>query len=144
YGFFGSLVGGIAYMMSGQIASSVSPGHDGKLFVSALFPLALVLLRRGSRAGKNWSCGALALIVGLCVISPHPQLLQYMLLASGAYARFHAFSTIDGVKLPRPLAIRRIGVALVAVIVGLAIGAVQYLPVREYVKRSPRAGGLAD
>src|SRR5438874_6918498 len=31
YGFFGSLVGGVAYMMSGQIASYVSPGHDGKL-----------------------------------------------------------------------------------------------------------------
>src|SRR6476659_735546 len=43
YGFYGSLVGGLAYMMSGQIASYVSPGHDGKLFVSALFPLALWL-----------------------------------------------------------------------------------------------------
>src|SRR6201989_1197539 len=32
YGFYGSLVGGLAYMMSGQIASYVSPGHDGKLF----------------------------------------------------------------------------------------------------------------
>ncbi len=144
YGFFGSLVGGIAYMMSGQIASSVSPGHDGKLFVSALFPLALLLLRRGIRDGKNWSWGAFALIVGLCVISPHPQLLQYMLLASGAYALFLAFSTADGVRLPRAVVIRRLGVAFLAVIVGLAIGAVQYLPVREYVKWSPRAGGLAD
>ncbi|MEO5580290.1 MAG: hypothetical protein ABIR58_06495, partial [Gemmatimonadaceae bacterium] len=35
FGFFGSLVGGIAYMLSGQIASLVSPGHDGKLYVSA-------------------------------------------------------------------------------------------------------------
>src|ERR1700694_4395929 len=32
YGFYGALIGGLAYMMSGQIASSVSPGHDGKLF----------------------------------------------------------------------------------------------------------------
>jgi hypothetical protein len=30
------------------------------------------------------------------------------------------------------------------VVVGLAIGAVQYLPVREYVKWSPRAGGFGD
>ena len=144
YGFFGALVGGIAYMMSGQIASSVSPGHDGKLFVSALFPLALWMLHKGIREGKNWSWGAFALIVGLSVLSPHPQLLQYMLLASGAYALFLAFSTLDGIKLPRPVAIRRLGAALLAVFVGLAIGAVQYLPVREYVKWSPRAGGLAD
>ncbi len=144
YGFYGSLVGGIAYMMSGQIASYVSPGHDGKLFVSALFPLALWMLHRGMRQGKDWSWGAFALIVGLCVLSPHPQLLQYMLLSSGAYAVFLAFAAIDGVKLPRAVAIRRLGAALVSVLIGLAIGAVQYLPVREYVKWSPRAGGLAD
>ncbi|HET9777321.1 MAG TPA: hypothetical protein VFP77_12180, partial [Gemmatimonadaceae bacterium] len=144
YGFFGSLVGGLAYMMSGQIASSVSPGHDGKLFVSALFPLGLWLLHRGIREGKNWSWGAFALIVGLCVLSPHPQLLQYMLLTSGAYALFLAFATLEGGRLPRNVAIRRLGAALIAVLIGLAIGAVQYLPVREYVKWSPRAGGLGD
>ena len=144
YGFFGALAGGLAYMMSGQIASSVSPGHDGKLFVSALFPLALLFLRRGVREGKGGSWGAFALIVGLTVLSPHPQLLQYMLLTSGAYALFLAFSTLDGIKLPRDLAIKRLVFALGAVMVGLAIGAVQYLPVREYVKWSPRAGGLGD
>ena len=47
-------------------------------------------------------------------------------------------------KLPRAVAIKRLGAALGAVVVGLAIGAVQYLPVREYVSWSPRAGGLAD
>src|SRR6185436_11526734 len=144
YGFFGALVGGLAYMMSGQIASSVSPGHDGNLFVSALFPLALMFLRRGTWVGKGWTWGAFALVVGLSVLSPHPQLLQYMLLASGAYALFLAFTTLDGVRLPRNLAIKRLAFALGAVIVGLAIGAVQYLPVREYVKWSPRAGGLPD
>jgi hypothetical protein len=144
YSFYGSLVGGIAYMMSGQIASYVSPGHDGKLFVSALFPLALWIMYRGIRGGRAWSWGAFALVIGLCVLSPHPQLLQYTLLVCGAYALFLAFSTLDGVSLPRALAIKRLAAALAAVIVGMAIGAVQYLPVREYVSWSPRAGGLAD
>ena len=144
YGFYGSLVGGLAYMMSGQIASSVSPGHDGKLFVSALFPLALWLLHRGIRQGKTLSWGAFALVVGLSALSPHPQLLQYMLLTCGAYALFLAFATLEDGKLERTIAVRRLAAALLAVFVGLAIGAVQYLPVREYVKWSPRAGGLAD
>ncbi|MEA2764243.1 MAG: hypothetical protein QOK07_647 [Gemmatimonadaceae bacterium] len=144
YGFYGALIGGLAYMMSGQIASYVSPGHDGKLFVSALFPLALWILHRGIRQGKNWSWGAFALIIGLCVLAPHPQLLQYTLLACGAYALFLAFSAVEGQVLPRPTAIKRLGAALGAVIIGLAIGAVQFLPVREYVSWSPRAGGLAD
>ena len=144
YGFYGSLVGGIAYMMSGQIASYVSPGHDGKLFVSALFPLALWMLYRGIRQGRAWSWGAFALVVGLCVLSPHPQLLQYLLLTCGAYALFLAFAGVEGVKLPRNTAFARLGLALVAVLIGLATGAVQYLPVREYVQWSPRAGGLPD
>ena len=78
------------------------------------------------------------------MLSPHPQLLQYTLLACGAYALFLAFSAVDGIALPRSTAIKRLAAALGAVIVGLAIGAVQYLPVREYVSWSPRAGGLAD
>ena len=144
YGFYGALIGGLAYMMSGQIASYVSPGHDGKLFVSALFPLALWILYRGMRGGRNWTWGAFALVVGLCVLSPHPQLLQYLLLTCGAYALFLAFATIEGIKLPRNVALGRLALAFVSVLVGLAIGAVQYLPVREYVKWSPRAGGLPD
>jgi hypothetical protein len=144
YSFYGALIGGIAYMMSGQIASYVSPGHDGKLVVSALFPLALWMLYLGVRGGKNWSWGAFTLIIGLCVLSPHPQLLQYTLLAAGAYSLFLAFATLDGVQLPREVAIKRLGVALLSVFVGLAIGAVQYLPVREYVAWSPRAGGFGD
>jgi hypothetical protein len=142
YSFYGALAGGIAYMMSGQIASSVSPGHDGKLFVSALFPLALWMLYIGFRQAKSWSWGVFALIIGLCVLSPHPQLLQYTLLTCGAYSLFLAFATLDGIKLERAVALRRLGVALLAVIIGLAIGAVQYLPVREYMSWSPRAGGI--
>ncbi len=142
YSFCGALAGGIAYMMSGQIASSVSPGHDGKLFVSALFPLALWMLYLGFRQAKSWSWGVFALIIGLCVLSPHPQLLQYTLLTCGAYSLFLALTTLDGIKLQRAVALRRLGVALLAVIIGLAIGAVQYLPVREYMSWSPRAGGI--
>jgi len=146
FGFPGALAGGLAYMMGGQIASYVSPGHDGKLFVSALFPLALWMLHRGIRGGRSSSWGALALIVGLAVLSPHPQLLQYMLLACGAYALFLAFAERDEMSrsLPRNTAVKRLAGALGAVVVGLAVGAVQYLPVREYVPWSPRAGGLAN
>ena len=42
-----AFTGGAAYLMSGQIVSLVSPGHDGKLFVSALLPLALYFLVKG-------------------------------------------------------------------------------------------------
>ena len=99
--FYASLVGGLAYMLSGQIASLVTSGHDGKLFVSALFPLTLLLLYRGIREGRPWSWGTLAIVIGLAALSPHPQLLQYLLLASGAFALFCAFAPADGVRLDR-------------------------------------------
>ena len=140
-GFFGALVGGLAYMMSGNVAGLVSPGHDGKLFISALLPMALFLVLRGVRDGRNWAWGALALTVGLAVLSPHPQLLQYMLLVSGAFGFFLAFADTGEGRLARPIATRRLALAAGAVIVGFAIGAIQYLPVREYVSWSPRAQG---
>jgi hypothetical protein len=141
-GFFPSLIGGIAYMLSGNVAGLVSPGHDGKLFVSALMPLALWFLVRGVRDGRLWAWGGLALSVGLAVLSPHPQLLQYMLLTCGAFGAFIAFGPqADGTRLPRDLALKRLGFALGSVLVGFAIGAVQYLPVIEYIPYSPRSGG---
>ncbi len=140
-GFFGSLVGGLAYMMSGNVAGLVSPGHDGKLFISALLPLALFLVVRGVRDGRGWAWGGLALTVGLGVLSPHPQLLQYMLLVSGSLGLFLAFADTGGGALPRPVAVRRLATAAAAVVLGGVMGAVQYLPVREYVPWSPRALG---
>ena len=43
------MVGGLAYELSGIVASLVKPGHDGKLFVSALAPLAFLALLRAVR-----------------------------------------------------------------------------------------------
>jgi hypothetical protein len=144
FGFYGSLFGGVAYMMSGQVASLVSPGHDGKLFVSALFPLALLMILRGVRDGKRWSWGVLALVIGLAVISPHPQVLEYLLLASLAYAVFLLLGIRKAKAIPNNELIKRAILGPSAVILGMLVGAIQYLPVREYVAWSPRAGGLAD
>lgn len=139
--FFASLVGGIAYMMSGPIASYVSPGHDGKLYVSALLPLVLFFLLRGVRDGRLWAWGGLALATGLAVLSPHPQLLQYLLLTAGFWGVFLALGTWNGEQLARRVAVQRLALALGAVAVGFLMGAVQYYPVIEYIPWSPRAGG---
>lgn len=142
-GFAGALLGGLAYMMGGPISSYVSPGHDGKLYVSALLPLALMLLTYGMRDGRRWAWPALSLTVGFAILSPHPQLLQYMLLGSGAWALYLAFWQGEGVSPPRDVAVRRLGIALGAVLLGLAMGAIQFLPVAQYVAYSPRGGAGA-
>jgi hypothetical protein len=148
FGLLPALTGGVAYMLSGQLASFPSPGHDGKLFVSALLPATLWLLVRGIRDGAKWSWGALGLVVGLAVLSPHPQLLQYLLLTAGAFALFLTFrpqalalAAPDAAPAATRRPLGRLGLAAVAVVIGFAIGAAQFLPVAEYVDWSPRAGG---
>jgi Bacterial membrane protein YfhO len=138
--FFGALVGALAYMLGGWNASYVSPGHDGKIFVGAMLPLAMLCLVRGIRDGRDAAWGALAIIVGLGMLSPHPQLMSYMLMGCGIFALYLAFG--QGSASPsRPVAIRRLAFALGAIVLGFAISAVQYLPVMEYTPFSPRAGG---
>lgn len=141
FSFGASLIGGLIYSLGGNLAGQVSPGHDGKMYVSAMFPLLCWLLLRGIRDGRAGAWGLLAIVVGLSVLSPHPQLLQYSLLGSGAFALLVAFG-LGADSPPRPVAMRRIGLAFGAVVLGMVMGAIQYLPVREYVSWSPRAGGV--
>jgi hypothetical protein len=152
FGLLPAAVGGVGYMLSGQLASFPSPGHDGKLFVSAMLPLTLWMLVLGLRDGRRWAWGALALAVGLGVLSPHPQLLQYMLLTAGAFALFVTFWPEAMIATATAAAERtgeaapsrrfsRLGLAGVAVLIGFAIGAAQFAPVFEYVEWSPRSGG---
>src|ERR1019366_9900532 len=89
--FHAALVGGVAYMMGGFVSSLLSAGHDGKLFVSALFPVVLLIVTWCIRDGARWAWGVLSIAVGLAVLTPHPQLLQYLLLTAGAWALFLAF-----------------------------------------------------
>jgi len=141
-GFYGALLGGLAYAAGGNLAGLVSPGHDGKTYVATLLPLVLFFVHRGVRDGRAWSWGALALAVTCAVLSPHPQLLQYLLLVAGAYGLYAAFAPgADGVVVPRGLALRRLGLAAIAVALGFLGSAIQYWPVMEYTPWSPRAGG---
>jgi Bacterial membrane protein YfhO len=139
--FQAALIGGLAYLMSGPIASYVSPGHDGQLYVSAILPLVLLLLVDGIRDGRAWAWPAIALSVGFALLTPHPQIFQYMLLACGAFGLYLAFWSGPGLTPPRPVATRRLALALGAVLIGMAMGAVQFASVIKYIASSPRAGG---
>jgi hypothetical protein len=143
FGFWPSLIGGLAYMLGGSIAGYASPGHDGKLFVGALTPLGLLLVTHAVGHGRKWAWGAFAFTVGMTFITPHPQLFQYFLILCGCYALYVAFANIPGRGvLARDVAIRRLVFALGCVVIGILIGAVQYWPALiEYKPWSPRAGG---
>jgi hypothetical protein len=140
--FSGALVGGVAYMMTGFVSSLLSAGHDGKLFVNALFPVLLLVLTWAVRDGKRWAFGAFAIVVGLTLLTPHPQLFEQVMIAAAAWALYLAFGASAGARGDRGVAIRRLGLALAAVAIGVTIGAIQYLPVAEYTPWSPRAAAF--
>jgi hypothetical protein len=133
----GSLVGALAYQLSGVIASYVHPGHDGKLFVTALFPLALYALLHAIRDRRFEGYGLLALVVGLSLLSPHPQMAQYMLIAAGLFALYLTFGELQDRSM-RERAVD-LALALGAVVLGFGIGAIQLWPFYEYIPYSPRA-----
>jgi hypothetical protein len=135
----GAVVGGVAYQMSGILASLVRPGHDGKLFVSALAPLALLAVLRAIRDRQVWGYGLLALTVGLCLLSPHPQMTYYLLVFTGLWTLYLAILDPERPAATRwPLAV---GLSLGAVLLGVAIAAIQYIPFLAYIPYSPRGAG---
>lgn len=138
----GSVVGGIAYQLTGVVASYVNPGHDGKLFVSALFPLALLALIMAIREKRLEGQALLALTVGLAFLAPHPQLLYYLLVAAGLFALYLTF----GEPTAEPLQPRlvRLGVSLGAIFVAFGIGAIQMIPFYNYIPFSPRAESVGS
>ena len=139
-GYFPSMLGGVAYMLSGQVASLVAPGHDGKMYVSALTPLMLWMILRGMRDGTVWAWGVVSLATGLAILSPHFQLTYYMGLLAGAFTLFLAFRRGEG-ALDRGLALRRLAAAVGAALLGFGIASVHFLPFFEYIPYSPRGGG---
>lgn len=135
----GAIAGGLAYELTGIVASLVRPGHDGKLFVSALAPLAFLALLRAVRDRSAAGHGLLALTVGLCMLSPHYQMTYYLLVAAGIWALYLVFFDPE-----RPAGLRwpvALGLAFGAVLLGVAVAAIQVLPFLTYIPFSPRAAG---
>lgn len=136
----GSVVGGVTYQLSGVIASYASPGHDGKLFVTTLLPLALIGLVLAFRTRRHEGYGILALAVGLGALSPQHQMLYYLLVASGLFALYLAFGDDD--RPPVKTGALMLAGALAGVVVGFGVGMIQLIPFFAYLPFSPRAETL--
>ena len=135
--WFAAVLGGVAYQLTGQVASLVNSGHDGKIIVSSLLPLALWGLVRWVRDGRLAGVGIVGISVGLAILSPQLQMAYYLLMASGLFTLYLAF--FDPERPAPRVAVTRMAGALGAVLVGAAVAAVQVWPFLEYVQHSPRS-----
>ena len=79
---------GVFYMFAPYLVSMVQPGHDGKMYVTALFPLTMLFLERGMNNGKLLDFTLLGAAIGLLILTPHPQMSYFALWAIGFYFGF--------------------------------------------------------
>ncbi|MEP6589718.1 MAG: hypothetical protein ABJC19_00915 [Gemmatimonadota bacterium] len=138
-GWTAALVGGLAYELSGIVASQMSPGHDGKLFVSSLAPFAFLALLRAIRDGRRAGYGGFALVVGLAILSPQVQMAYYLLVACGLWTLWLAF--FDPERRRTTAGWKSVATAAAAVALGIGIAAVQVIPILTHKVYTPRGPG---
>jgi len=136
-------VGGLGYMFAPYLVSLIYAGHDGKLYVTSLLPLAFCCLEKGLRSLRAFYFAMMGGSIGLLLLTSHVQMASYVLWALGLYLVFDLAGRRERQRGPgaygRPVGLFVFGVAL-----GLALGLVQLLPSYIYTRAfSPRAGGVS-
>ncbi|MGD2152563.1 MAG: hypothetical protein PVG79_04795 [Gemmatimonadales bacterium] len=131
--------GGVAYMMAPVLVSLVFPGHDGKLFVTALAPLALWVTDWSVTRGGAWRFATLALTVALLIFTAHMQLAYFTTWAMAILALYRVVQARRAGRSTGRVALRFGGFAVAGVVGALAIGALQlWTPVNYLTKYSQR------
>ncbi len=142
-----SLVGGVGYAFAPYLVSLIYAGHDGKLYVAALLPLAFYCLEKGLRTLRAFYFAMLGGSVGLIFLTSHVQMAAYALWGLGLYLVFHLIGV--GRREPSGRAAARAVVRpavlfTAGILIGFAVGLVQFLPSYVYTSAfSPRAGGVS-
>ncbi|MEZ5358782.1 MAG: hypothetical protein R3F48_08095 [Candidatus Zixiibacteriota bacterium] len=135
----GSALAAVSYMFAAYFISQVAPGHDGKMFVTSLFPLTMAFIELGFTRKPLVYFSLLGLTIGIIILTPHPQMAYYCLWACAFYMAFKLiFLFLDTKSIPT--IIKPSSLFVYAVIIGLAISAIHFYSGYIYVKEySPRA-----
>jgi len=137
----GASLSAVSYELTGIVASQMSPGHDGKLFVSALAPLAFWMLLLAIRERKHWAYGAFTIVVALTVLG-HYNMSYFLLIALALWTLFLVFW--DDARPRDVSAWRPIAATAAAVVIGIGVASLQLIPFLDYIKYSPRSTGGPD
>ncbi len=138
-----SLMSAVSYMFASYLISLVAPGHDGKIFVTTLFPLTILFTQRGFESKELFKSlfnfSMLGLVIGVIILSPHPQMSYYTLWAISFFAAFKLITNFIATKSV-PGFLRPAMLTTYAVVIGLLLSAIQFYPGYKYTTEfSPRA-----
>jgi len=133
-----AFVSGLLFQFTGVTLSWVFAGHDGRIIVATLAPMALAFLHRGIRTGRISSFVGAAATIGAALLSFQIQNAWYLLVAGAIFTVF-ALIRFRGEVPGRALGIRA-ALAIGAVVFAFAMAAVNFLPFQDYIASSPRGG----
>jgi hypothetical protein len=133
-----SLIGAAGYMVAPYFLSLIYAGHDAKMFVTALFPLCMMLLERLLRDPKLLNSVLFGGSIGLLLLTSHPQMAYFASWGLGIY-----FILNIPRLMKNRVALKGISLLVLSVLLGIGIGCVQFLPTYYYTTNfSPRTGGV--
>jgi len=135
----GATFAGIAYMFSGWLNSHILPGHDSKIYVTALYPLLFLFAHRLFLRRPLINGTILGIVLGAIVLSPHPQMAYFSILSIAAYVCFRIVTDLPGDKKVRFI-VTKAGFLTYAIAVGILLSAIQIFPSFIYTRNdSPRS-----
>lgn len=128
-----AMLGGIIFMTGADLVSLVFPGGDGKLFVSALAPLAFLLTERAVRLGRARDYGAFSLGIALLLFTSHMQLAYFCVWGVTLYFLFRLGQRWRG-GLGQRRALGSLAAFALAGVLGVGAAAVQFVPPLGYLR----------
>lgn len=91
-----SMVAGLGFLVAPFLVTLVYPGHDGKLFVTALAPFLFWAVERWYRGRSGMAWAGIAATVALVILTTHFQMAYFLFGAVGAYALFRTVQEFRG------------------------------------------------
>lgn len=120
-----ALLGGIVFMMGADLVSLVLPGGDGKLFVSALAPLAFMFTERAARRRRVQDYATFSLVLALVMFTSHMQAAYFLVWGVTAYFIF---------RIVQEKAYPHIAAFALAGVLGVGAAAIQFIPPLGYLR----------
>lgn len=135
---FPAYLSGLMYMFAGYSVSFILGGHDGRMIVATLAPLFFFAIHRAlATARLRWFVLG-GVVIGLANLSNQIQSTYYMLLGGFLWMVYLLWKQ-GHLRAPRALAVRA-GGAILALVIGFGMVAVNFLPFASYIAHSPRGG----
>jgi hypothetical protein len=128
---------GLAYLLAPFMVTLVYPGHDGKLFVTALTPLLFWATERALTGGSLRVFAGMALVIALVLFTTHFQQGYFLFGAVGIYAAVRVILLWREGLAPGQAG-ARFALFLAFSLVGAGVGAIQLLPAVGYVTEHSR------